>query len=126
MARTTITFTTPNIPYPVLPVTALSADVALQAMSGSSGANGNQIAFGNFNTLLVIFQNTAVGAQTVTISSIATSQINNRTGDITAYSLAATFVSAFMVPANGFKQADGMLYLESNSASMKCAVIGIN
>lgn len=122
MARTTITPFVPNIPYPVLPVVALSADLSMQALSGSSGANGNQAAFNGASLMLITFQNTAVGSQTVTITSLASSTVYNRTGDITAYAMAAGAISQFLIPANGYKQVDGFVYFEGNSASIKCSV----
>ena len=123
MARTPITLNTGSGPYPVLPVVALSADLTMQVLSGAAGANGNQAAFGNFNRLLMIFQNTDATAKTVLISSVAS--LLNRTGDLGAYTLAAGFVSAFLIERAGFIQADGNVYFESNSALMKCAIIGV-
>lgn len=126
MARTAITLFTPNIPYPVLPVTALSADLSMQALSGSAGANGNQAAFGNFSSLMLIFQNTSGGALTVTITSFVTPNAYNRSGDVTAYAMAAAAISVFVIPRNGFVQADGNVYFEASGAAVKCCVIGIN
>lgn len=123
MARTTLLKTTLNGAYPVLPITALSADVNLQASTGSSGSNGNQFAWGDAARLLVIAHNSGASGRTVTI----TSKVDpfNRTGDISAYAIAAGVVSAWIVERTGFYQADAMLYLEANHAEVKFAAIPI-
>lgn len=123
MARTTLTKTTLNLAYPALPITALSADVNLQASTGASGASGNQFAWGDAARLLVIAQNSGASGRTVTITSKADPY--NRTGDITAYAIAAGLVSAWIIERTGFYQTDGMLYLEANHAEVKFAAIPI-
>lgn len=117
MARTTINKTTRIGSYPTLPLVADSADLNMQAATGSSGSNGNQIAFGSAPVLHVIVQNTGVGAGTVTFTSLADGY--NRTGDITTYSLAANDIAIFQFQAAGWKQADGNLYLEASANTMK-------
>lgn len=126
MARSPVTVQTPLGPYPALPLVADSADLAMTALTGSSGSNGNQAAFGNYNRLLCIFQNTDATAKTFTISSLAGSNTFNRSGDITGYSLAAGELAHIFVERNGWIQSDGNLYFEANSALMKAAIIGIN
>lgn len=125
MARTPITLEAAVGPYPSLPVTADSADIAMTATSGSSGANGNQAAFGNFNRLLCLFRNSGAGAHSVTLSSVASANTLNRTGDISAYSIGAGETAAFLVERNGFVQSDGNLYFESDHAEVLAAIIGI-
>lgn len=126
MARTSIPVVTPIGPYPTLPVTALAADVAQNALTGSSGASGNQAAFGNFNRLLLVFQNTDATSKTVTITSLASGNVFNRTGDISAYAIAAGLMSAFFIERNGWIQSDGNLYFEATSALMKVTIFGIS
>jgi len=126
MARTPITLVTPIGPYPVLPIAANSADYAMAACTGSSGASGNQAAFGNFNRLLFLAQNTdGANPYTILISSLANSNTLNRTGDYGAYTMQAGEFAAFFIERNGFYQSDGNLYFESNNAAIKVAIIGV-
>lgn len=126
MARTPITLTVSIGPYPVLPVTADSADVVMAALTGSSGSNGNQCAFGNFNRLLLVFQNTdGASARTVTLTSIAGANIFNRSGDVSAYSMGIGEFASFLVERNGWVQSDGNLYFEASSANVKVAIFGV-
>lgn len=126
MPRTTIPVVAPLGPYPALPLVANSIDVVPAAMSGSSGSNGNQVAFGNYNRLLLVFQNTGAAPYTITITSVAASNTFNRSGDIATYSLEAGDIAAIFVERNGFIQTDGNLYLEATNAAVKLAPIGIN
>lgn len=125
MARTTINKTTLLGPYPALPLVADSADLNLQASSGASGSNGNQVAWGDFGRMLIVAQNTDASARTVLISSIANAAVHNRSGDLGAYSIGAGEIAVFEVKRPGFYQADAMLYLETNNALVKLAAIGI-
>lgn len=126
MARTTRAKTTLLGSYPTLPLAADSADLVLTAMTGSSGSNGDQIAWGDFARLLVIIQNShAVTAYTFTVTSVAGANTLNRTGDITAYSLAAGEVAVLIFERNGWYQSDGMLYLEANNAAVKVGAVGL-
>lgn len=123
MARATLTKTAINSAYPALPITALSADLNLQASSGSSGSNGNQILWGDSGRLLLIAYNSGASGRTVTI----TSKIDpyNRTGDISAYAIAAGAISAWVLERQGFYQSDGYLYLEANHAEVKFTAVAI-
>lgn len=126
MARTTVNLVTPIGPYPALPVTANSADFTFTALTGSAGSSGNQAAFGNFNRLLVLAQNSDVAnPYTLLVSSVASSNTYNRTGDIGAYTFQANEFGAFFIERQGFMQADGNLYFESNNAAIKVAIIGV-
>jgi hypothetical protein len=128
MARTTLLKTTLNLRYPVLPITALSAHLSFQACTGSSGSNGNQILWGDSGALLLLAYNSGVGARTVTI----TSKVDpfNRTGDITAYALAAgalalPIMAGWVLDRQGFYQTDGYLYFEANHAEVLFACVAI-
>lgn len=127
MARTTRAKTSVPMPgssYPTLPLVADSRDLTLTAMSGASGSNGDQIDFSDFRALLVLIQNShATNAYTVTFTS-ATDQFN-RTGDISTYSLAAGEIGWFYFERAGWRQSDGMLYLEASNAAVKVAAIGL-
>lgn len=71
---------------------------------------------------VIVARNAGVGAQTVTITS--TADPYNRTNDITAHSIAAGAIAVFgPFPAIGWKQADGMLYLQASSADIKFSII---
>lgn len=125
MARTTRSKTTLLGSYPTLPVAADSADLVLTAVTGSSGSNGDQIDFGDFRALLVAVQNShASNAYTVTFTSKADSKYN-RTGDISGYSLAAGEIGVFYFERAGWRQSDGMLYLEGNNAAIKVGAVGL-
>jgi hypothetical protein len=117
MARTTINKTARLGSYPALPLVALSADLSMQAASGSSGSNGNQIPFGSASKLIVIVQNSAGAPGTVTFTSLA--DPFNRTGDISAYSLAAGGIAEFEFNRAGWVQSDGNLYCEASAVTMK-------
>lgn len=117
MARTTINKSTRLGSYPALPLAGGSADVSMQAASGSSGSNGNQIPFGAASKLIVIVQNTAGVSGTVTFTSLA--DPFNRTGDISAYSLAAGAIAEFEFQRAGWCQSDGNLYCEASAATVK-------
>lgn len=124
MARATINRTTLIPAYPTLPVTANSADMVFAATTGSAGSNGNQIPFGNFNELVVIVQNSDLtNPYTFLITSKADQM--NRTGDIGPYTMQANEFAVFTVKRDGFRQADGFLYCESNNAAVKVAAFGI-
>lgn len=123
MARTTLVKTSPNLRYPVLPIAADSADLNLQASSGSSGSNGNQILWGDAGALVLIAQNSGASTRTVTITSKVDPY--NRTGDISAYSLGAGEIAVWILERQGFYQSDGYLYLEANHAEVKFAAFGI-
>lgn len=125
MARTSVPLSTPVGPYPALPVTALSADATMQALTGSSGSNGNQAAFGNFNRIMAVVWNSDVSGHTFTATSVASANIFNRTGDISAYAIAAGVFSVFFFERNGWAQSDGNLYFEANSNTVKAALFGI-
>lgn len=120
MARTTIAAQTLLGAYPSLAIAANAADLTFAALSGSSGDNGNQTPLTGKEILL--FRNDDVGAQTVTITSVADRY--NRTGDISAYSIGASeyaILGPFAV--DGWKQSDGNLYFEGSDANVKCAVL---
>jgi hypothetical protein len=119
MARTELTPTTPKGPYPALPPAADSLDFAWAA---ADVANKNQFTSSGRDLLLV--NNTGASAYTVTITSIADAL--GRTGDISAYSLAAGDFAVFWVGAQaGWQQTDGKVYLEANNAAVKFAIVRI-
>ena len=105
--------------YPSLQPVAGSADLIETA---ADATNKNQFtASGND---LVIAHNTGASPYTVTISSVNDDE--GRTGDITAYSVAAGAI-AFFGPfkRHGWAQTNGMIYLEASNASVKFAVVAL-
>lgn len=90
MAATVLTPITKVGPYPTLPVTALSLDVA---WTTGDAVNTNAIAVSGGTRYLLLMRNThATLAKTVTIASVASSP-HNRKGDITSYSIGAGLYS---------------------------------
>lgn len=120
MARTAIAPVAPIGPFPTLPVAANSLDFAFTA---ADVANGNVVAFGSYTRLLVLARNVNASAQTFTIDSAPDNL--NREGDIGAYSLAQNEFAAFVCTRQGWRQADGGLYLNGAHADIQFAVIGI-
>lgn len=117
MGRTTLTRTTPLGPYPALPVAADSMDVV---MTGADITNSNQILLDG--PMIVLAQNTDASARTVTLTSSPDPQ--NRSGDITSYSIAADEIAAFKIDQiSGWRQSDGFLYLAANNALVKLGAI---
>lgn len=70
---------------------------------------------------IVIARNSGASARTVTIESVA---VNGREGDITADSIAAGATHVYgPFEIQGWRQADGNLYLEANNAEVLFAVL---
>lgn len=117
MARTLIAVQAPPGSYPVLPLTALAAQFVLTV---ADIVNFNAAVVTGREILLV--QNTAAGAGTVTVTSIVDTL--NRVGDITAYSLPAnSFAILGPFSLSGWKQADGNLYFAGSAVTILFAVI---
>lgn len=110
MPRTIIAPNQPIGSYPATPLTADSADIT---MTGMDLANGNRILLNS--RLLLIFDNTGADA-VVTILSAPNAK--NRKGDI-AYTVPASTKAVFgPFPADGWRQADGYLYIDTASSSV--------
>ena len=110
MARQTIAKQVPLGPYPSLPVAANALDLVETAADAT-----NKEQFAPSGNDLVIIHNT------VTFTSAADDQ--NRTGDVTTYSLGAGEIMAFRFKTPGWKQSDGYIYMEASNAAVKYAVI---
>lgn len=117
MARTTLTRTTLQGPYPSLPVSANSLDVTFAA---ADTANHNQFVPSGDDVLLA-WNSDPTNPYTFTLTSAADEK--NRTGDITTYSLAAGEIAAFRVKLPGWRQSDGYVYLTASNAAIKFAVL---
>lgn len=116
-APTSITAQTPLGPYPG----AVSAGQLALTFTAADNVNGNSFALTGHEILIV--DNTDVGAQTVTITSVADSR--GRTQDVTAYSMAAGTFAAFSFRGGteGWKQSDGTVHITASAAAVKFAII---
>lgn len=95
----------------------IAADGADVTMTAGDASNGND--FVSSGDEIVIVQNThATLAYTVTFTSVADSL--NRTGDITAYSLAAGDIAVFgPFPAHGWRYTGNKIRVTVSNASVK-------
>ena len=119
MARTAITTAAIKdltTRYPVLPLVATSQDITFDAGDASSGHK-----FPLTGKEILVAKNTGAGARTVTVKSVA--DAHQRTGDFGAYSVGAGKVAMFLIPVDGFLQADGQCYVDVEHAEMTLAVI---
>lgn len=119
MARTVLVKTTAKGSYPALQPAADALDVT---MAAADVANKNSfLPSGND---LIIAQNSGASPYTVTLTSAVDPQ--NRTGDITTYSLAAGDIAVLgPVKTMGWVQADGYVYLEASNASVKFGIVAL-
>lgn len=105
--------------YPTLPVSALALDLTWQA---ADVANKNQFALGQGKYIVLARNVHATTPYTITLTSSADER--KRTGDITAYSIAAGKVAAFLLDQQaGWAQSDGKFYLEGSNASAEFCII---
>lgn len=113
MGRTTLTRTTPLGPYPSLQPAADALDGVWTAADVS---NKNQFVLDG--PVIVQFWNSGASPYTVTLTSAVDPQ--NRSGDVTAYSLAAGDIGVFKIDrTEGWKQTDGYMYLEASNTAVK-------
>jgi hypothetical protein len=118
MARVNVAAQTTPGAYPTLPVGANTRDLAFQVYDAGL-FNHTAIVDGK---TLVLIQNVAVGAKTVTFLSVADGTFH-RTGDITAYSLGAGEIALFgPFKTAGWSNA-GFLDIDAEDANIKIAVI---
>lgn len=119
MARTTLSVVVPKGPYD-----NVTANVLDFTFAAADAANGN--AFPSTGRELILIRNDhATEAATVTITSAPDPY--GRTKDIAAYSLAAGEFAAFWVGRTiGWRQADGMVYLDvAGAGTIKFAILRI-
>ncbi len=117
MARQDITVQTTLGRYPSLQPSANAADFTWAACDSvnfeQATLNGGEF---------ILFRNDNAGAQTVTITSVVDGQ--NRTGDITTYSIGIGEYAIFgPVPRTGWRQSDGNVYFQATANDVFCAVI---
>lgn len=102
---------------------AYTANGADLTMTAADASNKEQVTITGKE--LVIAHNTGASAYTVTISSVADAAAG-RTGDVSAYSLAAGEYAVFgPFDLDGWEQSDGKLYFEASNASVKFGVVRI-
>lgn len=119
MARDTLPRTTLPGSYPTTPLTANIADLVETA---AHVGDGNQIIPSGKD--IIIAHNTGIAAHTVTINSVIDE--NKRTGTITTYSVGAGEIAVFgPMILDGWRQADGYIYLEADHADVKFGVFSV-
>ena len=123
MARVLVAPQTPPGAFPSLPVTPGSRALSEQAADPALG-NYTPIVSGK---TLILAHNTDSGAHTVTFTSVVDGQ--NRSGDITAYSIAAGAIALFgpfVTVPTGWAQstpAASSLWMDANDATIKWIVL---
>lgn len=121
MARTNIAAQTPVGPYPAGgTVSAAALDLAWVT---ADAVNLNEFIFSGKEILLV--WNPDASAHHVTLTSVADAR--GRSDDVTSYSVGAGVISAFNFRSGseGWQQSDGHIYISSDSALVKFAVVTI-
>ena len=117
MSRLSLTPVSVKGPYDT--VTANSLDFVFTA-AGASFADGAGFTLTGREVLIV--RNGNVGAQTVTVTSVADD--HNRTGDITAYSLGPNEYAVFpFFVLSGWQQTTGLLHIAASAADVEFAVL---
>lgn len=117
MARVNVAAQTTPGAYPTLQPAANSRDVTFQA---ADSALGNYTALVDGKTLILV-QNVAVDAKTVTFVSVADDK--NRLGDITAYSIGASEVALFGPFRTAGWGHTGQVWMDGEDLNIKFAVI---
>ncbi len=126
MARTTLTGHLPMLSgpgpqyFPVLPLGAGSATLSFVA---GDAANSNFVALVNGKTTVYVYNADSAATHTLTIHSAVDPQI--RTGDITAYALAALSISQFGPFTNvGWLQSSPAgLWLDPSHSAVQFAIV---
>ena len=117
MVATALPIITPLGSYPALPITPAGMDFVFTA---GDSVNGNS--FVSTGREVVIVQNTAAGAGTVTFTSVADGI--NRIGDITTYSVGVALFSLFgPFLKTGWANTSGLVTLTCSAVTMKFAVV---
>jgi len=120
MARTILPITIVVGAYPTLQPAVNTLDVTETAAD-----TGNLNMFKcTGKEILLVHNSDAVNPYTFTVTSVVDKW--NRTGDITAYSLAATEIASWgPVELAGWRQADGYIYLQGSNAAILFSVLRI-
>lgn len=116
MPRVTLNRQVPLGPYPTLPVSA-----GTMTLTETAADTTNKEQFTPSGDDLIIAHNTGASARTITITSVVDEK--KRTGDVSAYSIAAGGIALFRITKPGWMQTDGKIYIEANNAEVKWAVV---
>lgn len=113
MTRTILTPMTAPSPYAILP----------QLLTFTAWDSGNGNRFKSTGKEQVVINNShATLARTVTIISVADPFA--RSGDITAFSMAAlTYYITQVFPTTGWMQSDGYIWIDGSTVDVKFAVV---
>lgn len=117
MARSIVPITSPIDAYPIVPISAGSLNLAFAA---ADPVNKNAAEFGSHDALMIIALN-AGGAATLSIDSALNAQ--NRLGDIESYAIGGGITSIFIARRDGWRQPDGTLHFEADSAAVFFAIV---
>lgn len=117
MARTSTASIVPKGPHTGVP----SAGDLDYSMTAGDAVNGNTVPWPGQRLLLLVENTDGAAAYTVGVPSVADAL--GRTGDITAYSLAAGDKAAFLLERAGWQQSDGSLHLDFENAAVEFAVL---
>lgn len=114
MAKTALT--------PVVSPGSYPTAIAALTWTAADITNGNSFPWTGKDIILA--QNTDVGAQTVTVSSVADQEGRSDTV-LTSVSLTAGgyYIIAGPLPGQGWRQSDGNIYLSASSVNVKFAII---
>jgi len=97
------------------------ANEFLAAGTASDATNGNAVV--HTGREIILLTNTGPSARTMTVTSVADSKLG-RTGNITTYSVPAGETHVIPpLPADGWRQADGKLYLDGSHAELVIRVL---
>lgn len=101
--------------------TAGAADITMKAAISADKEQASH----NGKVLIIAHNTDGANPYTVTFSSVVDDL--GRTGDITAYSLAAGDYCVFgPFSTEGWRQSDGKLYFEASNAAIKFAVVALS
>lgn len=89
-------------------------------MTAADTGSGNE--FPASGKMLILAHNTGGSAYTVTITSSADAA-TGRTGSVSAQSLAAGEIRAFIIKPNGWKDANGKIQLSASNTAVKFGVM---
>lgn len=122
MARTNINTQIPVGPYPAGGVVSAAALDLVWVTADT--VNNNEFDFSGKEVLLVWNPDASVHHFTLTSAP----DEHGRSSDVTSYAIAATTISAFSFRggSQGWQQQDGDVYLASDSALVKFAILTIN
>lgn len=118
MARVSLTVQTLAGPYPASTATAADFTITTTDLDETSGNS-----FAHTGKEVVVIYNSLGTAANVTLSSIAASQLGNRTGDVTVSVASGAYFAYDAGRLPGWRQSDGSFYLSASNSGIACAVL---